>query len=254
MSKDLFINTSKTPHTWATPSSPLSRSIMPPPLGVPSLLMSHDHLHGYHDPIKRHKWPQNGSLMFLQPMKGFSIVHKGFSIITKAFIIIGRVFSAISRVFNIFSKVVASRSSLVGTWTLSTGYKELQGTNPLCKGSKALQGGTWWLQWHPVRPLQVHVGINDNFINNLPLCHWWQQLMLPLWACSPFCLHLSLCLHLSPFGINGKGCPHICAWNLWSLLTAPPVNMHDPWTCLYAWSNHPFSFEFILQPHELKVC
>ena len=41
----------------------------------------------------------------------------------------------------------------------------------------------------------------------------------------PFCLHLSLCLHLSPFGINGKGCPHTCAWNLWTLLTAPPVNM-----------------------------
>ena len=34
----------------------------------------------------------------------------------------------------------------------------------------------------------------------------------------PFCLHLSLCLHLSPFGINGKGCPHTCVWNLWSLL------------------------------------
>ena len=68
-----------------------------------------------------------------------------------------------------------------------------------------------------------------------------------------FCLHLSLCL-LSPFGINGKGCPHTCLWNLWSLLTAPPVNMHDPRTCLYAWSNHFFSFEFILQPYELKVC
>ena len=27
-------------------------------------------------------------------------------------------------------------------------------------------GGTWWHQWHPVGPLQVHVGINDNFINN----------------------------------------------------------------------------------------
>ena len=68
-----------------------------------------------------------------------------------------------------------------------------------------------------------------------------------------FCLHLSLCL-LSPFGINGKGCPHTCLWNLWSLLTTPPVNMHDPRTCLYAWSTHPFSFEFILQSHELKVC
>ena len=39
-----------------------------------------------------------------------------------------------------------------------------------------------------------------------------------------------------------------------SLVFAPPVNMHDPRTFLYAWSNHPFSFEFILQPHELKVC
>ena len=32
--------------------------------------------------------------------------------------------------------MVASRSSLVGTWTLSTGYKVLQGTNSLCKGSR----------------------------------------------------------------------------------------------------------------------
>ena len=183
-------------------------------------------------------------------MKGFSIVHKGFSIITKAFIIIGRVFSAISKVFNIFSKVVASRSSLVGTGALSTRYKVLQGTNPLCKGSKTQQGGTWWHQWHPVGALQVHVGINDNFINNLPFCHWWQQLMLPLWACSPF-VFIS-----PPLASMAKGV-HIPVSEIsdhCSLVFVPLVNMHDPRTCLYAWSNHPFSFEFILQPHELKVC
>ena len=60
-----------------------------------------------------------------------------------------------------------------------------------------------------------------------------------------FCLHLSLCL-LSPFGINGKGCPHTCLWNLWSLLTTPPVNMHNPRTCLYAWSSY-----FLLWVHSL---
>ena len=65
--------------------------------------------------------------MLLQPIYDFSIVSKGFRII--------------SRVFNIFNKVVALRSSLVGTGTLSIGYKVLQGTNPLCKGSKALQVG-----------------------------------------------------------------------------------------------------------------
>ena len=52
----------------------------------------------------------------------------------------------------------------------------------------------------------------------------------------PFCLHLSLCFHFSPFGINGKGCPHTCVWDLWSLLTAPPINMHNPRTCLYVWT------------------
>ena len=30
----------------------------------------------------------------------------------------------------------------------------------------------------------------------------------------PFCLHLSLCLHFSPFGINGKGCPYLCLKSL----------------------------------------
>ena len=44
-------------------------------------------------------------------------------------------------VFNIFHKLAASISSLVGTGTLSTGYKVLQGTNPLCKGYNALQVG-----------------------------------------------------------------------------------------------------------------
>ena len=55
--------------------------------------------------------------MFLQPIKGFSIVYKGF---------------------NIVNKVVAPRSNLVGTRTLSTEYKVLQGTTHLCMGSMAL--------------------------------------------------------------------------------------------------------------------
>ena len=59
-------------------------------------------------------------------------------------------------------------------------------------------------------------------------------------SCSPFCLHISLCLHLSPFGINGKGWPHTCIWNHWLLFTAPRVNMHYTRTCMYAWISHPF--------------
>ena len=72
--------------------------------------------------------------MLLQDIRGFSIIHKGFNTIS-------RVFSIINKVFDIVNKVVAPRSSLVGTGTLSTGYKVLQGTNPLRKGSKALQVG-----------------------------------------------------------------------------------------------------------------
>ena len=33
-------------------------------------------------------------------------------------------------------------------------------------------GGTWWHQWHPMGPLQVHVGINDNFINKRNKILW----------------------------------------------------------------------------------
>ena len=62
--------------------------------------------------------------MLLQPIKGFSIIYKGFNTIS-------RVFSIITGVFSILNKVVAPRSNLVGTGTLSTGYKVLQGTNPL---------------------------------------------------------------------------------------------------------------------------
>ena len=56
--------------------------------------------------------------MLLQPIKGFSIVHKCFNIVS-------RVFSIISKVFSIVNKVVAPRFNLVGTGTLSTGYKVL---------------------------------------------------------------------------------------------------------------------------------
>ena len=76
------------------------------------------------------------SLGLLHQARGFM----GFFIVYQGFRTISRVFSIINKVFNIFSKVVASRSSLVGTGTLSTGYKVLQGTNPCCNGSKALQG------------------------------------------------------------------------------------------------------------------
>ena len=73
---------------------------------------------------------------------------------------ISMVFNVISRVFNIFSKVVASRSSLVGTGTLSTGYKVLQGTNPLCKRFQALQGTNPLCEGS--KALQVGLGgIND---------------------------------------------------------------------------------------------
>ena len=73
-----------------------------------------------------------------------------------------------------------------------------------------------------------------------PCWHQWQfhqqspPLSLMTTTHAPPMSMLPLWLHLSPFGINGKGCPHTCLWNLWSLLTAPPVNMHDPRTCLYA--------------------
>ena len=33
-------------------------------------------------------------------------------------------------------------------------------------------GGTWWHQWHPMGPLQVHVGIDDNFINSYLARHF----------------------------------------------------------------------------------
>ena len=62
---------------------------------------------------------------------------------------------------------------------------------------KGTTGGTWWHQWNLVGPLQVHVGINENFISNIPLCHWWQQLMRPLWARSPF-VCISAFVFISP--------------------------------------------------------
>ena len=42
--------------------------------------------------------------------------------------------------------------------------------------------GTWWHQWHPVGPLQVHVGINDNFINRVHLNRWLEHFDLLILA------------------------------------------------------------------------
>ena len=53
-----------------------------------------------------------------QPIYGFCIIYKSFNTIS-------RVFNIITRVFSIVNKVVAPRSNLVGTGTLSTGYKVL---------------------------------------------------------------------------------------------------------------------------------
>ena len=93
--------------------------------------------------------------MLLQPINGFSIVHQGLSSIYK-------VFSIISMVFCIVNKVVAPRSNLVDTRTLSTGYKVLQSTNHLCKGSKALN----------VRVLgsSIHVHYKRDLVASMTIC------------------------------------------------------------------------------------
>ena len=74
--------------------------------------------------------------------------------------------------------------------------------------------------------------------------------MLPFFCISPF-VFISPPLASMAKGVH-RPVPGIA--KQCSLVFSPPVNMHNPRTCLYAWSNHPFSFEFILQPHELKVC
>ena len=57
----------------------------------------------------------------------------------------------------------------------------------------------WQFQWQLDDPWWSSIGINDNWINNLPFCHWWQHSFNNL--CTPF-HHASL---VPPFGINGKG-------------------------------------------------
>ena len=61
--------------------------------------------------------------------------------------------------------------------------------------------------------LHTLVGINDNLVNNLPLCHWWKLQISPLERAyfikqTPPLSILplpSLFNFFSPFGINGKG-------------------------------------------------
>ena len=115
--------------------------------------------------------------------------------------------SIISKVFNVFSKVVASRFKLMGTGTLSIGYKVLQSTNRLCKGSRHCR-------WDLVASMKSRGATTSS------CWHQWQfrqqsppfSLMTKTHA--PPVTMLSFCLHLSPFGINSKGCSHTCVWNI----------------------------------------
>ena len=81
---------------------------------------------------------------------------------------------------------------------------------PLTLMPKGERREAWWKgehellhecyhQWQLNDHCRSPAGINDNLINNLPLCYWWQHSFINL--CSPF-HHASL---LSLFGINGKG-------------------------------------------------
>ena len=91
-------------------------------------------------------------------------------------------------------QVVGSMTFARASWS-SSGIPSLHGLLHQARGFMSFfshlsraRGPLWsrYIKTSHVGPLQVHVGINDNFITNIPLCHWWQQLMLPLWACSPF--------------------------------------------------------------------
>jgi len=92
---------------------------------------------------------------------------------------------------------VAAKSSHVLKTMFKTSWPP-QGTNPLCKGSRHCR-------WDLAASMTSRVGINDNFINNLPLCHWWQQLMLPLWACSHFVIISPFVFISPPLASMAKG-------------------------------------------------
>jgi len=54
---------------------------------------------------------------------------------------------------------------------------------------------------------------------------------------------LPFCLISPPLASMAKDVHHTCYLKSLIMVIAPPVNTHDPRTCLYAWSNQPFFFE-----------
>ena len=168
------------------------------------------------------------------------------------------------RVFSIVNKVVAPRSILVGTRTLSTGYKVLQGTNPLYKGSKGLQGanplckGSRHYSWDLVASMTSYGATTSpcwhqwQFHQQYPLLSLMTTTHVPPVSMLSFCLHVSLCCHLSPLESMAKG-DHISSYETtdhWSLLPLSTCTILGP-VCI---PGVTISFEFILQPHEIKVC
>ena len=151
-------------------------------VGVPGLLL------GYHAFNKR-KWPLKGSYNFFNPPRTQSKTTYGYL------------------------------NTLQGFWQCPKGSKGSKGFKlGLGQGQKvSFDIYTYSTLKGTSRDTKTHrhtsIGINDNLVNNLPLCHWWQLQSSPLERASfvhkspPFSsLPLpSLFKFFSPFRINGKG-------------------------------------------------
>ena len=117
-----------------------------------------------------------------------------------------------------------------------------------------------WHQWQ----------FNHNSINNLPLCHWWQQLMLPLRSCSPFHqASLPLWHQWQRVPICQFSCEFTVFWSIYHILLVPPVivlcflplslrakgippDVFHILFMIFMWTSIMFSIHFLKYLHQLS--
>ena len=115
--------------------------------------------------------------------------------------------------------------------------------------------GPWWHQWKPNGHCKSLVGINDNLLNNLTLCHWWKhscnkscsvKIILPLSSSfSPFYSSLPLWNQWQRIPISQSSCEFIVFCSIYHILFAPPVIM----LCLLPllWCSFNFISPFVIK-------
>ena len=125
--------------------------------------------------------------------------------------------------------------------------------------------GPLWHQWQLNGHYKSRVGINDNLLNNLPLCHWWKhscnnsyfvKIILPLSSSfSPFYSSLPFWHQWQRVPICQSSCDFTVFYSICYILFAPPVIMLCllPLSSCYVCSPYHHALSALSPPLSLRA-